>query len=417
MELKKYRLSDVATVELSNVDKKTKEGEASVRLCNFTDVYYNWAVTKDMTSTFMEASASDKQIERFSLKKGQVALTKDSETRYDIGIPTYIADDFDDVILGYHCALITPDESKVSGKYLNAFMNSPYIHKYFANSASGSGQRYALSVETLESMPLLLPSLEEQKRIDKIFSYIDRKISLNRAINQNLEALAKQIYDYWFVQFDFPDENGRPYKSSGGKMVWNEDINFPIPYNWCGSKLKMIANYVSDKIPVLKMEKNKYVSTENLLPNRQGLLGVANLPKVNSVTKCRKGDTLISNIRPYFKKIFFCPSDGFGCSSDVLCLRAKEEINEFFLFGLLAQDVFFDYVMSGSKGSKMPRGDKEQILNYGIVVPNKKIVESYNKIIRPIMSIINGNREQINSLVKQRDELLPFLMNGQVTIE
>ena len=95
MELKKYRLSDVATVELSNVDKKTKEGEASVRLCNFTDVYYNWAVTKDMTSTFMEASASDKQIERFSLKKGQVALTKDSETRYDIGIPTYIADDFD----------------------------------------------------------------------------------------------------------------------------------------------------------------------------------------------------------------------------------------------------------------------------------------------------------------------------------
>ena len=170
MELKKYKLSDVATVEISNVDKKSKEGEAVVRLCNFTDVYYNWAVTNEMVTTFMEASASDKQIERFSLKKGQVALTKDSETRYDIGIPTYIADDFDNVILGYHCALITPDESKISGKYLNAFMNSPFINKYFANSASGSGQRYALSVEVLESMPLLLPSLEEQIRIGDFFS-------------------------------------------------------------------------------------------------------------------------------------------------------------------------------------------------------------------------------------------------------
>lgn len=232
MELKKYKLSDVATVEISNVDKKTKEGESSVKLCNFTDVYYSWAITKEMVDEFMDASASDKQIERFSLKKGQVALTKDSETRYDIGIPTYIADDFENVILGYHCALITPDESKVSGKYLNAFMNSPYIHKYFANSASGSGQRYALSSEVLESMPLLLPSLEEQKHIGEMFSDIDRKISLNRAINKNLEALAKLIYDYWFVQLDFPDENGRPYKSSGGKMVWNEKLKREIPECW-----------------------------------------------------------------------------------------------------------------------------------------------------------------------------------------
>ena len=192
MELKKYKLSDVAKVEISSVDKKTKDGEIPVKLCNFTDVYHNWAITSDMTGTFMKASANTNEIEKFTIKKGQVAFTKDSETRDDIGIPTYIADDFDNVLLGYHCALITPDETKLCGKYLNAFMHSAYIQKYFENSASGSGQRYTLSLETLESMPLLLPSLAEQKRIGEIFTSLDKKIELNRAINQNLRARREQ---------------------------------------------------------------------------------------------------------------------------------------------------------------------------------------------------------------------------------
>ena len=191
MRLEKYKLSDVAKVEISNVDKKTKDGEVPVRLCNFTDVYHNWAITSEMAYSFMEASANLAEIERFTIKKGQVAFTKDSESRDDIGIPTYIADDFDNVLLGYHCALVTPDESKVLGKYLNAFMHSAYIQKYFELNATGSGMRYTLSLETLQSMPLLLPSLENQQIIGDMFSSIDRKIALNRAINQNLATPAR----------------------------------------------------------------------------------------------------------------------------------------------------------------------------------------------------------------------------------
>ena len=192
MQLYKCKLSDVAKVDISSVDKKAKENETTVRLCNFTDVYHNWAITSDMASSFMEASANAKEIEKFTIKKGQVAFTKDSETRDDIGIPTYIADDFENVLLGYHCALVTPDETKLCGKYLNAFMHSNYIQKYFELNATGSGMRYTLSIDTLEGMPLLLPSLEEQKRIGEIFSALDKKIALNRAINQNLRARREQ---------------------------------------------------------------------------------------------------------------------------------------------------------------------------------------------------------------------------------
>ncbi|MBD5387501.1 restriction endonuclease subunit S, partial [bacterium] len=220
MELKKYRLDNVATFEISNVDKKSKSGEQSVRLCNFTDVYYNWAVNESISKKFMVATASETQIKKLSLKKGQVAITKDSETRHDIGIPCYIAESFKDCVLGYHCALITPNPELLDGCYLNAYLNSKLAKEYFANNASGSGMRYSLPIDSIKNIILYLPDIETQRAVGKIFSNIDRKIALNREINRNLEAMARQLYDYWFVQFDFPDENGSPYKSSGGKMVW-----------------------------------------------------------------------------------------------------------------------------------------------------------------------------------------------------
>ena len=176
------RLGEIAKIEISGVDKKSFDNETPVRLCNFVDVYYNWAITSDMYSAFMEATAKPSEVERFSLKTGQVALTKDSETRDDIGIPAYIANDFDGVILGYHNALITPDKSQLDGKYLNALLHTDYARLYFSRNASGSGQRYSLSVDALESFPVLLPPLDEQIRIGRVFSRIDQKICLNRSL-------------------------------------------------------------------------------------------------------------------------------------------------------------------------------------------------------------------------------------------
>ena len=188
MELKKYRLRDIAEILISSIDKKSKDGEPSVRLCNFVDVYRNWAITSNLSQRFMVATANVSNIQRFSLKKGYVTFTKDSETRDDIGIPAYIADDLGDTVLGYHCALVKPNADILSGKYLNAFLHSDYIKKYFELNATGSGMRYTLSIETLNNIPILAPSLEMQEHIGNIFSDIDRKICLNRAINDNLDA-------------------------------------------------------------------------------------------------------------------------------------------------------------------------------------------------------------------------------------
>lgn len=183
------RLGNVASVDASGVDKKITEGQTSVKLCNFTDVYYNWAITSRMSSSFMQATASEKEISKFTLKKGQVAITKDSETRNDIGNSAYIADNQEGVLLGYHCSLITPNPQKLDGSYLNALFHTSFAQKYFEANAAGSGQRYMLASNVIEDMKIPLPPIAEQIKIGKLFSRIDRKIELNKAINHNLPTL------------------------------------------------------------------------------------------------------------------------------------------------------------------------------------------------------------------------------------
>ena len=189
-----FKLSELAEVIVSGVDKKSKPGQKEVRLCNFTDVYYNWAITSSMYNSFMVATAKNKEIETLSIKKGYVALTKDSETRYDMGLSTYIADDFDGVVLGYHCALIKPNREILCGKYLNCLLHTQYARTYFANNAKGSGQRYSLTQDCLNDMKIPLPmkngcvDIDYQEFIGNLFSSIDRKIEINQQINRNLFA-------------------------------------------------------------------------------------------------------------------------------------------------------------------------------------------------------------------------------------
>jgi len=417
--MRKYRLKDIATVEISSVDKKAKESEMTVRLCNFTDVYYNWAITRGKHDSFMTATANQKEISRFLLKKGQVALTKDSETRFDIGIATYIANDFEDVILGYHCALITPDETKALGCYLNAFLHSEMSRKYFANSASGSGQRYTLSVQTIEDMPILLPPIEEQKRIGELFTNIDRKIEINRAINHNLEAIAKQLYDYWFVQFDFPNTEGKPYKSSGGKMVWNEKLKREIPEEWHCGNLFEIATFTNGlacqkfrpkdgevPLPVIKIrEMHDGISsdTEEVSPN------------IPESVKVYNGDVLFSWSASLEVMLWACGLGGLN-QHIFKVTSANDFPKSFYYFQLLNYvDVFKK--MAEARKTTMGHITQDHLQQSTIAIPdNKDIVDKFEKRISPIFAQMVKLQEEIQQISKQRDELLPLLMNGQASL-
>ena len=266
-------------------------------------------------------------------------------------------------------------------------------------------------------MNFVIPDLEigEQIKIGKLLKSIDQKIQINDQINQELEAMAKILYDYWFVKFDFPDQNGKTYKSSGGKMVYHPELKREIPEGWGVEKLKYFSKYVSDKVESSELNIENYVGTDNMIVDMGGIELTTSIPKSGTSTKYSIGDILISNIRPYFKKIWLSDRVG-GCSSDVLCIRTKKIVSREFVFATLARDDFFNYDVAGSKGSKMPRGDKKHIMEYPIVF-DFEIADQFSKIVRPIYEAVHKNYIQNQELIQLRDWLLPMLMNGQVKVE
>ena len=412
--MEKYKLGDIATVEISGVDKKITDGEKEIRLCNFVDVYYNWAITIAQHDSFMLATARPNEISKFQLKKGQVALTKDSETRYDIGIPTYIAADFEDVILGYHCALISPNKDILDGRYLNALLHTDYAKKYFACNASGSGQRYALSVEALNSFPVPIIPLHEQKQIGEIFSALDKKIELNRQINQNLEVMAKQLYDYWFVQFDFPNEEGKPYKSSGGEMVWNEKLKREIPKGWNVAKLtdEIELQYgfpFSTELFTEQVTSVPVVRIRDILDNS---VSAYTTEEVDERYLLQKQDLLIG-MDGNFHMNYWTDNISYLNQRSVR-LRAKNSSNVSIVQAKYDIQPYIKAKEERAKGSTVGHlSDKDMKDLYVLVCPNKKLREKFDSIL----SMIVKNRNEITFLTKQRDELLPLLINGQITIE
>ena len=157
-------------------------------------------------------------------------------------------------------------------------------------------------------------------------------------------------------------------------------------------QLSEIATYVEEKISSKCISLEQYVTTDSLLPNKQGRTIAQNLPPVTcNLTHYRKDDVLVSNIRPYLKKVWLADADG-GCSTDVHVFRCKESHSPFFLYSLLLQDRFYDYVMCGAKGSKMPRGDKEQIMRYIIPTFSKQQEENVGKLVLDICNKIELNR-------------------------
>ncbi|WP_300438278.1 restriction endonuclease subunit S [Christiangramia sp.] len=248
--------------------------------------------------------------------------------------------------------------------------------------------RGGLAWDAFCSIELPVPSIEKQREIVTEYNVVKNRIKLNEQLNQKLEETAQAIYKRWFVDFEFPNEIGKPYKSSGGAMVYNEELDKEVPKGWEVVPLGNVAHYTKERIEVENLDLLNYVSTDNMLANRKGITTASKLPTSKTLPKFIKGDILISNIRPYFKKIWKADFDG-GCSNDILCFKSKNSNYSSYLYAILEQDLFFEYVMSGSKGTKMPRGDKEWIMNYLVAIPPDELLRNFISYVENISQKMN----------------------------
>ena len=286
------------------------------------------------------------------------------------------------------------DSQKVNPKYIKYFCQSKQ-YKDWINSFNTGSTRGNINAQTLGKMPVPLISRYQQDAMVSVLSSIDEKIRNNTKINCNLEQQAQALFKSWFVDFE-------PF---GGIK----------PESWKMGTLADICEYSKDKVNIDELSLETYYSTENMQPNRQGALPASSLPAIKQTTACGKGNVLISNIRPYFKKILYCYSD-CGCSSDVLCFVPCKNNWSAFLYCKLYADKFFSYMVSGAKGTKMPRGDKQQIMMYPICIPENEYLNRFNNIVSEMLETVNTNRTENKALTGIRDTLLPKLMSGEIDV-
>ncbi|MGM0217538.1 restriction endonuclease subunit S [Enterococcus sp. AZ126] len=269
--------------------------------------------------------------------------------------------------------------------------------------------------DTFSSLQIEIPSINIQKKVTKLLTSFDSKIDLNNQIINTLEETVTTLFNHWFIDFEFPDKNGNPYKSSGGKMVESELGEIPEEFQLV--ELGNIIENIKDKILVEDLSLDNYASTENLLAGKLGKMQATKLPTVKSVKCYRNDDVLISNIRPYFKKIWKAVGKG-GYSNDVLNFRAKRAIClPEFLYSFLQRDDFFEFMTLTSKGTKMPRGDKQAIATLKLALPNMDMMLCYSEKTIPLFNMINQRKSENETLKELRDTLLPKLLSGEIELE
>jgi type I restriction enzyme, S subunit len=335
----------------------------------------------------------------------------------------------------------------LENNFLLFLMQSNFVQNQLEARATGSTVK-GIKQSELRKVILPIPPINEQKSIGKILSDLDDKIHLNNQINQTLESIAQAIFKSWFIDFE-PVRAKIAAKQAGqdpelaamcaisGKseaeldQLTKEDFAelqataalFPdelveselgeVPRGWELQQIKDIAKYCTNKISLRDLTLENYISTENMLPEKKGIEKASSLPKANSVPEFRKGNILVSNIRPYFKKIWLS-SFGGGHSNDVLNFEVLEKETEEYLYNLIYQDSFFDQMMASSKGSKMPRGDKKAIMDFQIVTSSVTLRKLYSEKVRKFYSKQNSIKIENQILINLRDALLPKLLSGEV---
>ncbi len=300
-------------------------------------------------------------------------------------------------------------------KYVFFYLQHIYNAGVFFNfEGKTSGLKNLIMDTAFQSITIKRIAIEEQRSIAKILSTIDSKTAANRAINKNLEAMAKQLYDYWFVQFDFPDENGRPYKSSGGKMVWNERLKRDIPSKWNDGVLEDIANVTMGQSPDGASYNEKGEGT--IFYQGSTDFGLR-FPSVRVYTTAparyaRKGDILMS-VRAPVGAVNIANTDcciGRGLSA----INSKIGSITYTYFVIHYLRVRFDKL--NSAGTTFGAITKDELLKLPVCVPSSTVIEQFEKLCKPIFDKQMEIGLEINELIKQRDELLPLLMNGQVSV-
>lgn len=407
---KLVKLSTIANISTGfpfKGEKYSNQGIRVVRGENVTVGSLRWDSIKCWNQRF-------EQSEKYSLKDGDVVIGMDGSK---VGKNRARVKKVDlPLLLAQRVALIR--NNKLSDQnFLYYLIRANSFEEYVERIQTGSSVPH-ISQKQIEEYPVPFIPVDIQKNISDVLLSLDSKIELNNRINTELEAMAKTLYDYWFVQFDFPDKKGKPYKTSGGKMVWNEELKREIPdlKGWSVGTLLDIADYANG-LPCQKFRPtgNEFLRVIKIREMNEGFSANTELvrPNIPSKSIIENGDVLFSWSASLEVKIW---TGGKGAlNQHIFKVTSADYPKSFYYYQLLNYLQHFK-MMAENRKTTMGHITQEHLQQSRIAIPPKELTTDLEKLIAPIFSKKMNNEIENQKLTELRDWLLPMLMNGQVKV-
>lgn len=326
--------------------------------------------------------------------------------------------------LGQRLVLLKVNKDVADPNYILFAIQSQFVQKQIQIIDQTGSIVSNLNIPDLKSLRIPLPSLPEQKKIASVLSALDDKIALNKKMNQKLEAMAKRLYDYWFVQYDFPDKNGHPYKTTGGKMEYNPTLKREIPVGWEVKQICDITKIFNGSTPSTTEEGNyggeivwitpKDLSDQNCKFVYQGARNITQAGYDScSTTMVPKGTVVMSSRAPIgllsIAQCDLCTNQGFKN------MVPNDMTDSRYLYYTIQQHI--PQIQNLGTGTTFKEVSKDELGRFAILYPPKKLIATFEEKMAPIFDVQFNKVKEITRLTALRDKLLPLLMNGQVVID
>lgn len=412
-----YNLNEVYDIS-SGLSKSRKEFGFGYSFVTFKDVFYNFFIPEELTEL---ANTSDKERLKCSVERGDVLLTRTSETLNELGQSSVALKTYPNATFNGFTKRLRPNGvANILPEYAGYYFRSPYFRAEVTSMATMT-TRASLNNDILSRLKIVVPPLREQKSIAKILFSLDQKIKVNNQINENLQSISQLLFKHWFVDFEFPNEEGNPYSSSGGEMV--ESQLGMIPKGWevkaiqdvCnirrGASPRPIQAFMDETkggIPWIKIADATSINTPFLLRTKEF---IKEKGKTKSVY-INEGTLIVSNSAtpgiPKFVEFKACVHDGW------LILDKYEDNYRSFMYFLILS--LRRELINLSNGSVFNNLKTDIVKSYKFVDPSKTILDKFEKIIECLMIKILNNSKENESLTNLRDTLLPKLMSGEIDL-
>jgi len=424
-KLARHKFADLYAMA-SGISSKPEQAGHGAPFLSFSTVFNNYFLPSILTDRM---DTSEVEQKKYSINEGDIFLTRTSEVIDELGMSSVALKNYPAATYSGFLKRLRPVKERVTyPKFMAFYLRSPLFRKTMTNNAVLT-LRASLNEEIFSYLDLLLPDYDEQVKAGDLLFLLSQKIDCNNRINAELEALAKTLYDYWFVQFDFPDANGKPYKSSGGKMVYNATLKREIPEGWAALELADVISRSGTGLNPrdnfqLGNGSNYYVTIKNVTNGRITLddkcdkIDDEAMKIIDRRSQLQTGDVLFTSIEPVGVTYLIQEKpENWNINESVFTLRPDyKKTTPEHLFCLLSSKEMKVFTKNSSTGS-IHKGIRHGVLNtYPLPYSGKGLIERFSVAVKPMLKKMDVLEKENQQLAQLRDWLLPLLMNGQVTV-